>query len=64
MPTLGDRPIRQHEYALQLAQDGDVLASLVAVGDGNEIDGHILFSRLDLLFDDGTSAEAAAWPVR
>ena len=44
----------------QLRDDGDVLASLVAVGDGNEIDGHILFSRLGLLFDDGTSAEAAA----
>lgn len=44
----------------QLRDDGDVLVSLVALGDGDEIDGHILFSRLDLLFDDGTSAEAAA----
>lgn len=44
----------------QLREDGDVLASLVAVGDGGDIDGHILFSRLDLLFDDGTVALAAA----
>jgi putative acetyltransferase len=44
----------------QLRDDGDVLASLVAIGDGDEVDGHILFSRLGLLFDDGTSAEAAA----
>ncbi len=44
----------------QLREDGDVLASLVAIGDGEEIDGHILFSRLDLLFDDGTFAQAAA----
>jgi putative acetyltransferase len=48
------------ELVDQLRDDGDVLASLVAVGDGDEIDGHILFSRLGLLFDDGTSAEAAA----
>lgn len=44
----------------QLREDGDVLASLVAVGGGGDIDGHILFSRLDLLFDDGTMALAAA----
>lgn len=44
----------------QLRDDGDVLASLVAIGDGGDIDGHILFSRLDLLFDDGTSAHVAA----
>ncbi len=44
----------------QLRDDGDVIASLVAVGDGNEIDGHILFSGLDLLFDDGRAACVAA----
>ena len=44
----------------QLRDDGDVLASLVAIGDGDEIDGHILFSALDVLFDDGTSARVAA----
>ena len=44
----------------QLREDGDVLASLVAVGDEDEIDGHILFSRLHLLFDNGTEGNAAA----
>jgi putative acetyltransferase len=44
----------------QLRADGDVLASLVATGAGETIDGHILFSRLELLFDDGTKADAAA----
>lgn len=44
----------------QLRDDGDALVSLVALDDGDEIDGHILFSRMDLLFDDGTVGEAAA----
>lgn len=44
----------------QLRADGDVLASLVATGAEGMIDGHILFSRLELLFDDGTTADAAA----
>jgi putative acetyltransferase len=44
----------------QLRADGDVLASLVAIGPDGGIEGHILFSPLDLLFDDGTSAQVAA----
>ena len=44
----------------QLREDGDVLASLVAVGRDGRIDGHILFSRLGLLFDDRTVVNAAA----
>lgn len=44
----------------QLRADGDVLISLVAVGDDDTIDGHILFSPLALLFDDGNVARAAA----
>jgi len=53
----------QQEEALlvdQLRADGDVLASLVAMGTDGMIAGHILFSRLDLLFDDGGAADAAA----
>jgi putative acetyltransferase len=44
----------------QLREDGDVLVSLVAAADDGDINGHILFSRLDLLLDDGTVAAAAA----
>lgn len=44
----------------QLRADGDVLTSLVAVGRDGGIEGHILFSPLDLQFDDGTLLQAAA----
>ena len=44
----------------QLRADGDVMLSLVAVVSAGAIDGHILFSPLAILFDDGTSAQAAA----
>src|SRR5688500_17155321 len=45
-----------------LARDGDVIASLVAL-DGNELVGHILFSRLDVEIDGMLVAAAALAPV-
>jgi putative acetyltransferase len=44
----------------RLRADGDVLASLVAIGTNSGIDGHILFSRLVIAGADGAKIEAAA----
>jgi putative acetyltransferase len=48
------------ELVDRLRADGDALLSLVAVGEDGAVEGHILFSPLDLLLDDGAVLAAAA----